>query len=72
MFPRQTSLTGFALTFGFGLVLSSITPIVLPIIGRYSPYLLSAYPVFFAIVSVVSAFLATAHLRPLEDIGEIV
>jgi hypothetical protein len=71
IFPPQTRLTGFALTFGFGLVLS-ITPIILPIIGQYSPYLLSAYPLFFAIVSVVSAFLATARLRPLEDIREAV
>jgi len=70
MFPAQTRLTGFALTFGFGLVLSSITPVILPIIGQYSPYLLSAYPVVFAIVSVVSAFLATAYLRPLADIRE--
>jgi MFS family permease len=72
MFPPQTRLTGFALTFGFGLVLSSVTPVVLPIIGQYSPYLLSAYPVVFATVSVVSAFLASAHLRPLEDTRETV
>jgi hypothetical protein len=53
-------------------VLSSITPVILPIIGQHSPYLLSAYPAFFTIVSVVCAFLATVRLLPLEDIRETV